>query len=236
MTGLRTWIVLMKIFVVSNTMSQTPPRRDVIIDKQFGTITDTPLKKSETVGSVYLSDDWQKGDVFAKKGSLGVDIMKGIQLKLNLQDNALDIQTSGGIKTLKAAQIDSFTWINSDGVKERFENGDLFEKDGSSLKGFGKIISEGKVTLLSFNFVEIQRANYNPALSIGNTGDKIIKKTKLYFLDNSRLRACNRKSVKEILNLKQDKMNAFVRDKDIDLKELNDLKLLVDFYNSSELP
>jgi hypothetical protein len=207
---------------------------DPVVNNQFGYLTQVPPKPANVVGSVYLNDEWKEATVNLKKATLGVSQLTGINIKLDLKTNTIELKTDRDVKVLGGSSVESFVWMNDLQAKEvKFINCDKFSFDDTKLHGFGRVAAEGsKLSLIEHQYLEFVAADYNLALDVGSKDHKYVKRDKLYLLKNNQLIPANKKSMQTAMSDKKQEVSKYAKDQKLSFKEEHDLAALVEYYNS----
>lgn len=134
--------------------------------------------------------------------------------------------------TLNADQVDKFEWTNPDTkIHEVYTNCNQFTLNGKRLESFC-LMYGNDVKLVKQHYIDILKADYNVALNVGSKHDRIIKKSKLYLLKDKNLVEFNNKSSHLLIAGKGEKVKEFVKKNHLNFNKENDLRSLVDIYNS----
>jgi hypothetical protein len=207
---------------------------DPVVNNQFGYLTQVPPKPANVVGSVYLNEEWKEATVNLKKATLGISQLTGINIKLDLKTNTVELKTDKDVKVLVGSNVESFSWMNDLQSEEvRFINCDKFSFDGTKLQGFGRVVAEGsKISLIEHHYLEFVAADYNLALDVGSKDHKYVKRDKLYFLKNNQLIPANKKSVEIAMADKKKEVREYAKEQKLSFKEEQDLAALIEHYNS----
>jgi hypothetical protein len=226
--------ILLLYFLPEIVYSQSSYTRiDPVVDRTYFLVKEFPVKSPGNVGTTYLNEKYNKADVKLKPGQFSVSELKQIDVQLDLKDDNLEIATPQGIKILNGTKVEQFEWVDAQtGEHEVFVNCDKFALDGTKAIGFGKVLSDKKVMLLEFNYVEMVQAAYNPALDVGSKDNKIVKKQKLYLVKDGVMNRCDRKSILALLDDDQGTLRKYAKQNKINLNKQDGLKQLVDYYNS----
>jgi hypothetical protein len=207
---------------------------DPVVNNQFGYLTQVPPKPADVVGSVYLNENWKEATVNLKKATLGIEKLAGINMKLDLKTNTLELQTDKDIKVLGGSNVESFAWMNDLQSKEvKYVNCDKFSFDGTKLHGFGRVLAEGnKLSLIQHQYLEFIKADYNLALDVGSKDHKYVKREKLYFLKNGQLIPASKKAMQTVMSDKKQEVSKYAKEQKLNLKEESGLAAVVEYYNT----
>lgn len=139
-----------------------------------------PVRKSPIKGTIYIYQNYEPGILLTKKGEEIGDInlrYNVLAQNIEMRKNEMDIQ-------LNSKLINSFLIIEN---KSKFINVENLPVDQNhGLDGFIQIIADdGNNMLLKRWIVNIKKANYNIALSVGTRYDEAIIKEEIYILVNN---------------------------------------------------
>lgn len=132
----------------------------------------------KVVGSFYLDTAWNTSDVYLVRDSI---ILKGLETRLDLRNNVLEIKYKGELKTLPTFRIRSVFYPVSNSL---FVTESVLK---SSNSGFYKILVDDEKSLLCKYDTKISPATYNVALNTGSRDDKIEKEKHYYLYNESEL-------------------------------------------------
>ena len=130
------------------------------------------VSEKNVTGSFYLNQEWTETDVYLVMDSM---VLKGIQTRIDLRNNLLEVKLKEEIKVLPSFRIKSFFYPKSKTV--------FLTKNALKVEqnGFYKVIVDGDKSLFCRYDTKILRSNYNVQMAVGDKEDKIIK-DKIYFL------------------------------------------------------
>lgn len=176
-------------------------------------------------GSPYITEAWAEGSVSFKNST---KLNKAL-LKMNAYENILEIRWQGTDYISDIQNIVEFSYKDP-AIDKTF----LFKPVKIKNKDYAlQIISEGKVTFGILNIVKRVRGSGNTLESINNKDKLKLFKTP-YMIKNKEVIefSFNKKSVQEALSDQGEKVDAYMKDKKLNPKNEDDLKLILDYYNS----
>ncbi len=200
-----------------------------------GTITEFKIPDPKTEGSIYLLEDWTLADVTLKNGLE----LKSYFIRYDLQNHLLEIKTDEKVKVIDESKVKVFKWLNGKNAqREEYLNGSSFRLEGGVLLGFFKVESQGKLRLLSYTNLKLQKSNYVPALNSGEKNNKLIKKASLYVEKDKSLFKVP-KSRKTFLGLeifegKSNELLKFIKNNNLSIKQKSDLIKILKFSSGLE--
>ncbi|PKQ60482.1 hypothetical protein BZG02_19205 [Labilibaculum filiforme] len=184
------------------------------------------VKKSQ-IGTFYLCEDWKKADIYLIADS---SVIKGMETRIDLQKNELEIKYKGEVKVLPRYRVKSI--IFTDG-EEQFVT-DIFLK--LTEQGFYKVIIDDDNSLLCRYDAKLQASNYNVQLDVGQKSSRVIKE-KSYFVykGTSLIELGKTKSkLKKQFN-EQAELYDFILKNKINPKNEQSLISFIDFLNENHL-
>lgn len=202
---------------------------NIVMDEKInpgGIIEEIPLRPLETSGSVYLNEEFQKGNIFLKNN---VEI-KNYPIKYDLKYHRMEINSGADIKVLNWEKISKFYFIEN---QVEYRNVEYYNVP-DDLGGFFKVIATGDISLLQHTEIKIIPANYVPETDTGRRSDKIVKDDTYYLSkDKNVFKISGRKNKDlEFFTEKNSRIKEFVQDEKISFKDENDLVKLISFYNT----
>ena len=195
----------------------------------YGTIAEIGFISSKTIGSYYLNDNWLIGSI---KLTSGEDI-SDYPLKLDLENNYVEIKTDKGIKILQGRRVKNFSWFDGVSTREFININEVDSKEAHS-DGFLQILETGDDWSLYKKYsTKLVEGNYIAALDAGNPNNKIVKNED-YLLSNTEQVFELPKSKKKFASLfagKEEEVLDYIKENRINLKDEKDLIKLIEFVN-----
>ena len=231
-------VVLISIFMVSvlffpamiEGQTIVPSTRGTVKDP-FGDFMDLGTKITEiayqtgTKGSGYLYEDWVLADVVMAGDR---KIFRDLMVKIDVQQNLLEIQYNDEIKLLNASQTLSFT-VKPD--KDTFLTRNALDPDYPD--GFFKVLCNGETALLIHYLTDIKKANYNVAMDVGSKDDEIIVVNQSYIVFEGDLLPVGNTRKKLLRQFDSNKpVRNYIHDQKINPKNVLDLINLVNYINT----
>ncbi len=137
----------------------------------------------ENIGSIYLYEEFNSGEVFLKDSTKLTDL----NIKFDLKQNVLDVQYNQEVKVLPAYRVLAFSIKKSNGESELYVNGaTLFGATSPYKDQLFELLNKDQVTLCSKTIATIIEASTNPAMGLSKEAEVVTKKR--YFIiykDNS---------------------------------------------------
>ncbi|MDQ1771485.1 hypothetical protein GQR60_09765 [Labilibaculum sp. A4] len=184
-------------------------------------------RKKTQIGSFYLCDDWKKADIYLVTDS---SVIKGIETRIDLQRNELEVKYKGEVKVLPSFRIRSIVF----NIDE-----DLFITEcilKSSQKGFYKVLVDDENSLLCRYNTKIQPSNYNIQLDAGQKSSKIVKEQNYFIFKGADLIQLGKtkSKLKKQFN-KRPKLYDFINQNKINPKNERSLVQFVDYLNNQKI-
>lgn len=179
-------------------------------------------------GSPYFYNDWLKGDVI-----MSDDVVhQNMDLRYNLVDDQLYFKSSNQSVLTFADPVKQFTINAPEGSIQvlTFRKG-YQNIPGTTSTSFLEILTEGKTQLLKKFSKKIQTENVYPNTST----DKFFTETKTYYIfkdGKGILIRLDKKSIISALSNKQTELETYIKQNNLNLKDDEDLRKLITYYNS----
>jgi len=185
-------------------------------------------KPKETKGSCYYNDEWYIGTIKLFSG----EEIQSYPLKYDMKMNQIDIKVNETVKIVSIGAVKEITWIKPNGKAEVLKNIGTFK--GFEGYGFFSLISEGKITLLKKTNLLIMESNYNVTMDVGTKSDNYVKKDKYYVKTGDKISEVKLKKKIILKKFKEnaEKVESYITENNLKLKDENDLKQIFDFYNN----
>jgi hypothetical protein len=192
-----------------------------------------PLPEAKVLGDTYLDTRWRNSNVMLYEQG---ELIEGFPMRYDIHLDELEFKGKKGIKVLEGNKVKSFVWTDSiTRTPIYFINGKAFRNEHDvPFTGFFQVLAEGSVPLLKKTYIDIKKADYNVALNVGSPDDKILKKNKFYVLKENRVieLPASRRKFLIILN-GNSRLEEFIKQNDLSTSNEQDLKLILDHYNSA---
>ncbi|RZT96957.1 hypothetical protein EV201_1613 [Ancylomarina subtilis] len=178
-------------------------------------------------GSFFLDSVWNKTDIYFQNDNM---VMKGLDTRIDLGNNMLEVKCKDGIKVLPTFSIKCVVYPKSHSVfvTEQFIK--------SEIKGFYKIIVDSDNSLLCRYETKLRSSNYNIQMDVGSKKPQIVKK-KYYYLYADNKIAQLQKTRKKLK--RQFKHNTFVynyiNETKMNPRNENSLIQFIDYLNKKHI-
>jgi hypothetical protein len=194
-----------------------------------GAITAFDSRVKSLVGTVFYADDWVSGEVELYNGL----IIKNMPINYDIQNNALNLKFSEGIRLLNGESVKNFN-INNDFNQISFINCKEFKNNKLLTSGFYKQLSIGKVVILEKVYIKTVKSNYNVALGVGDLNDKLVKEYKYFIFTANEVQKLpkSKKSRLELFKDQKANIDSYIKKESLSSKKVEDLIIIVDYYNS----
>jgi hypothetical protein len=243
------WGIVSVEVSAQNTMMQNT--KDAINQDgiKIGSNTSTMLygfdtRTTEIQGSYYLDTDWNVATVrfypktiATPKGTVKLDSLTDIQIRIILQGNDVEFNTPDGIKVISGTLVKGFSWqaknqMASKNYVSTLEFVDNYDKTKPS---FFEILADGKTKLLEYTKITIQKPDYNEAFNVGSKDTKIIKEKQLFINKGKEVLrfSTNKKDLLELMADKKTEIEKYVKDNNLSIKDRSDLLKIFAYYNGS---
>lgn len=154
------------------------------------------------------------------------------QLRYNVYSHDLEVQLGGSTKFIRNMRVASFS-IKQNGKVRNFINARPYMLDGKRQKGYLEVLANGEVKLVKQVITQVLSGNYNIALNVGERADKITQKEKMFLAKNDKLySAKSKRRIRKLMTNSRFNAKVVIKEKNLKIKKLEDLKALVELYNT----
>ncbi|MGE5406856.1 MAG: hypothetical protein ACM3NR_04005 [Methanosarcina sp.] len=177
------------------------------------------------VGSPYLSDDWSTGSITLYNGN----VINNLPLKYNVYLKEFHYQADKNEYILGSP--DSVLFITMNGKRFMYLP---FEEKKIKQKDYFEVLTGDESQLLLRHTASITKSNYNIALNAGEKDNRLEQK-KLYYLrkyESIVLIDKKGKNLYNLLNDKSEELKQFSLQNHLSFTNEDDLKRIIDYYNS----
>ena len=232
---MRKSILSVLLFVIGIAFAQAQYLNYEIIEKMDYLRTNqmTTNKQSNTVsqhkieGSPYLDDAFVNGTIYTTAKNKVVDV----PLRYNIYNDNLEFKTSDG-SILELAHPETVERAKMGNTDMIFT--DYLTTTENTKQGFFKVLAEGNLILLAKPDIFYQKAKEEAAFKEAQP-PKFIQKPDIYYLQKPGMPAIKirkSKDLDEVIDAHKKEISAFIKQNKIKFKQAEDLKQLVEYYNS----
>lgn len=221
-------ILALASMTVAQTLSEV-----TIIDGTVnpgGVIDEVKLPPPKVVGTYYLNDEWQIGEVTMAKF-----IFKNYPLKYNIEGGYLEILVEGQPKVCDSNLFESFKWVNQIGDSSRFKHCRYYESGTPCMKGVYEIVYEKDgLQLLSKTEVYERDPTYVAALNTGDRNVKLIKRESFYLARGNKVKeiSASKKQNEGVFGDQYDEVLDYAKKERLKFNNREDLVRIIDFYST----
>jgi len=191
-------------------------------------IPDAGKSNENIIGSPYLNDDYKKGYMIVD------DTLKisGLEFRYNIYKEEMEIHYNNEYKAIYKPERVNYVVFHND----TFIYSDYIHNDEMK-KGYLKVITQGKLSLLKKYMCVLLEPNYNNAMSAGIKNYRYSKK-EYYVLkkDNNKEKAITfkpgKKQLYKLLPEKKEQLKSYIKKNKIHIKQESGLINLVEYYNT----
>ena len=154
------------------------------------------------------------------------------QMRYNVFSRDLEVQLQGKTKFIRNMRVKSFT-LKQDGKKRNFVNASAYTLSNKAQKGYLEVLASGDVILSKQTTTHVLSGNYNIALNVGEKSDKIMQKEAYFLAKEGKLySARSKRSVRKLMTSARFNAKVIIKEKNLKIKKMEDLKALVELYNT----
>lgn len=184
---------------------------------------------AEVAGHVFLTDNWQIGNIQLTNGT----VAKNVKIKLNLYNNYLHFLNDKGLEMYKEAceikMIEIEDANKKDSVLQIFKTYEA-KRNGKKITCFYEQLTRGHIIFLKLTSKKI--------VSTTNEFNKeVIKEfvqyNEYFIFKNNEIKELKRKPdfFEELMNDKWELIEKYIEQKNLKFKTIADIQLLINYYN-----
>ncbi len=227
-------VTIIILIVVQSSQAQVS-RNEVTVLDEFtnpgGMLDELRSPPPRTEGTTYIFDEWFKGTIYFKKGT----ILRDHKLKYDLDNNLLEIDSKYGIKVcplilvkrfeLKTEPNSTVNYVNLSTIKDRNDHLPV---------GVAQVLFDEGVQLLEYPYIYVKEPTYVAQLDMGHKNKKILIKKKKYIITPYGISEIKeaKKKIPPLFKDKQEVVEKYVQQNGLNLKKNEDLIKLVEYYDS----
>lgn len=199
-----------------------------------GLIHEKSYQASGPKGSLYQDENWRLSQIIIRRSKNTFDTIFDVSSRLDLRNNLIELMIDGQIKVAEGKNVERMILYNTTtGLQESYINADKLKLNDIPLLGFCKVLFEGdKMSLMERYYLEVAKGYYNAQLDVGSREDQIIKKKKTYLLKDGSLIEFDKKKFFSLLDDDKQKVEAYVKDNKINIKDQDQLIVILNYFNS----
>lgn len=204
-------------------------------------------KSGRVAGDIYLDKEWRKGitvfysDVVKRYDPQAPDSIAGYDIRVDISNHYVEYNMKEGVKAVEENTVKRLYLASPDGKSlVKLVNTREYGNTAPDLKGFVELISSGpKLTVVKYVRLAIKEPTYNVALDVGEKDAKIYKKTEYYYLQRKGSKQVmvkfkpGKKTVMELMRDKRAKMEKFIDEGNLNLRQEADMREAFNYYNQS---
>lgn len=198
-------------------------------------------RTTEVLGTYYLDQDWTLATVrfyprtiSTPKGTVKLDSLTDIQIKVILFGNEVEFNTPEGIKIISGTLIKGFTLQKQNQLPKTYISTLEFVDNYDKIKpSFFEILVDGNIKLLEYTKINIQKPDYVEAFNTGSKDIKITKDKQLFITQGNEVLKLkpNKKNILALMADKKIEVEAFIKQNNLFVKDRADLLKIFNFYN-----
>lgn len=190
-------IILLSTFTVSCFGQYNSFQTDINFqNRPQGFIASLSPAPPEKIGSIYLYEEFNKGEVYLKDSTKLADL----NIKFDLKQNVLDVQYNQDIKVLPVYKVLGFSIKKSNGESELYVNGaTLFGTTSPHRDHLFELLNKDLVTLCSKTIATIIEASSNPAMGLSKEAEVVTKKRYYIIYKDSSIEVGSKSQLKDDL-------------------------------------
>jgi hypothetical protein len=198
-------------------------------------------RTTDVLGTYYLEQDWSLATVrfypktiSTPKGIVKLDSLTEVQIKIILFGNDVEFNTPEGVKVISGTLVKGFTLQKPNQLPKNYINTLEFVDNYDKIKpSFFELLVDGKVKLLEYTKINIQKPDYVEAFNTGSKDTKITKDKQLYITQGKEVLRLNtnKKEILELMSDKKTEVEAFIKQNNLSVKDRVDLLQIFKFYN-----
>lgn len=163
------------------------------------------------IGSNFLNEEWRMANIYILGDTIRIE---DVPARMDLSNGVLEVKVGDQIMVVPSYKIDKVEFA---GWREWYRSRSGINLYGPT--GFYKVLYDGKSQLYCHYSTRIRESNYNVALDKGRKDDEIVIVETYYLMRNGKLIELESKKKKLIEQLGGSKLEQFIRDNGINLKE-----------------
>jgi acylphosphatase len=150
-------------------------------------------KGPELKGSIYLNETPCSVTVMTKNGQGELK-----EAKLNMHTSAVDVTHEGVDSELLFQEYD-YLVLNCNNLEKKYYAAPRYKVEGKPLTGFVEIFGDGDVKVMVNHYNYTRKANSDAKIIGGETDDRLIKKTKVFLVNKTKITEIDNK--KDLIKL-----------------------------------
>ncbi|WP_345951760.1 hypothetical protein ABDD95_10060 [Mucilaginibacter sp. PAMB04274] len=186
----------------------------------------TATKTEDVKGSPLMSTDWQKATVKLKNG---VTYKDNMYVMYNLEKDELYFKGEKGEVLAFVDPVSEFILLDNNGDSHYFKSG-YSNVPGTTTNTFLEVIGDGSVKLLKHtkSYILESKDYSSPGVKTYN------KDVKYYLLSGANVQPVkpDKKSIITALGTKQNEVEKYLKENNLNFKKDTDLTKLITYYNS----
>ena len=191
-----------------------------------------PMGQGKKVTEVVIDEAWKISSMTLYGSE---KLVEGYRVRYDLMANAIDFKMPDQIKVMDAKRVKTLIWLDStSNIPHYFVNGKDLRFDGVPSTSLVELVCEGKLNLYKMYTYWVKKADYNPALNVGNIDEKIYIEARFYYGPGPDLKLVpgKKKEFPAIFGDKADNVKAYMKEHDLSPSKEAELSRVFDYYNT----
>ena len=184
----------------------------------------------ETLGTIYLYDEWSLGNIYLKNQS----VIKDVRLKYDIEKDQFELNHKGQVRVLAGVFVSHFEYRDAKGQWKYYDSDSSFPGLGQINAGFFERVVEGDPGLFLKLDIEIIKPSYVAALDVGERTARYVQNASFYLLLDQRILELPRKKkgFYGLFGESAEHIKQYVKANKINIKQREDLVQVVKFVQS----
>lgn len=193
-------------------------------------------------GDAYLDPEWHRAavvfypEIVKRYDPKAPDSIAGYMVRVDLINQVVEFQLKEGVKAVEIGSVRKLYYESGRLIK--LVNAKDIDDDNVAPEGFLEMLSSGKLTVVKSVVLKVKEPTYNVALDVGEKDARIYKKGLYYYMEKKGAQSSlvqfkpSKKKLLALMGSKADKVEKFISDNGLSLKNDADLQRALVYYNS----
>jgi hypothetical protein len=190
-----------------------------------------PIPPGAVIGDTYLDKKWNPGSLLLADSER---MIEGFPIKYDISLDRIEIMAKNGVKVIEGKKIKSIVWKDSlTNLPRYFVTARDFKMDDAALTGFIEVLTDGTTPLLKRTTIVVKQPDYVPALDVGSSDKKILRREMFFYpLNGELIKITNKKTLLSAFGDLADDVDSYIKLNKLNVNKEYGLTKAFEYFNS----
>lgn len=192
----------------------------------YGTALRSAKERRETVGPIFLNDDWLPVEVELPNGTVTFD-----QAKLNIMTSAVEVIYKDQEKVIASGNLKHVTLTS---LNRKFIPASKIKYE-TPLSGFLEVLGTTAPFMMTQHYIYVKKPNFDGYVNAGTVDDQLMKGSNNFYFDGEKLTPVSgRRDIEKIYSSKKHEVKSLSKSLRTDFRDPRSIQKLIDSLGTAE--